>query len=63
MLLVALEVVLEDRFVILTTVEHADDGDLLGFHVEGDHGALLVVCDAHGAAMKENSVNSRNSSR
>jgi hypothetical protein len=46
--------ILENRFVVLTAVEHANDGNLLCVH-----GAIFVVGDAqagpyiiaHGAAM------------
>jgi len=35
-------IVLQDRCVVLAAVENANDGYLLGVHVESDHGALLV---------------------
>jgi hypothetical protein len=44
--LLALEIILENRFVVLAAVEHANDGYLICVHVEGDHGALFVVGDA-----------------
>ena len=40
-----IRVALQDCFVVLTlaTVEDADDGNLLGFCVDGNHGTVLVV--------------------
>ena len=37
---------MQDRFVVLPTVEHTDDGNLFGVYVKGDHHAFLVVGDA-----------------
>jgi hypothetical protein len=39
-------VLLQDRCVVLTAVENANDGCLLGVHIKGDHGAFLVIGDA-----------------
>ncbi len=39
-------IVLQDRCVVLAAVENANDGYLLGVHVEGDHGAILLEGDA-----------------
>ena len=36
-------VVVQDRLVVLPAVEHADDGNQIAGHIEGDHGALAVV--------------------
>jgi hypothetical protein len=42
-LLTILRVALQDGFVVLAAVEHADDGNLLRVCVDGDRGVLLVV--------------------
>ena len=39
-------VVVQDRLVVLPAVEHANDGNQIAGHVEGDRGALAVVRDA-----------------
>ena len=36
----------QDRLVVLPAVEHANDGNQIAGHVEGDRGALAVVRDA-----------------
>lgn len=41
-----LEVILQDYFIILTTVEYANDRNPFGVHVKGNHSALLVVGNA-----------------
>lgn len=53
--------ILECCFKILTAVKHADDGNLFPIHIEGNHGAPLVIRDAQagtnivapGAAQRE----------
>ena len=39
-------VVVQDRLVVLPAVEHANNGNQIAGHVEGDHDALAVVRDA-----------------
>ncbi|HSG22675.1 MAG TPA: hypothetical protein VLA64_06905 [Azonexus sp.] len=48
-------VVLQDRFVVLAAVENANDRYLLGVHVEGDHGAFLVVGDVQAGPHRTSS--------
>ena len=42
-------VVVQDRLLVLPAVEHANDGNQIAGHVEGDRGALAVVRDAQAA--------------
>lgn len=42
--------VLQSRCVILTTMEHTDDGNLLSVHIEGNHGAPFVMGDTQAGA-------------
>lgn len=39
-------VVLEQRFVILPTVENAQDKNIFGSDCKSDHGSFFVVCDS-----------------
>ena len=39
-------IVLQDCFVVLTAVEHADDGNFVSLYIEGDYCALLVLGNA-----------------
>ena len=44
--LAVLGLIMQERFVVLTAVEDAEDGNLVVPHVEADHDALLVAGDA-----------------
>lgn len=45
-----LSVVMQDRFVVLSAIKHADDGNLLGVYVEDNDGALPVVGNAQAGS-------------